>query len=223
VAAVDSLNGASLGWPNAGRLALARRPMVEGGFLRARTFNLSAFAPDERKRCAYRCGRPDRKSSMSCTGLRPGRPRRRGSIPAIQDVRSGPSGGYQAETGRPACWHGQLGPPRLTGSYGKRATGKRCKRAQLAVDEHWPRAYTCPQPQSSARSAAWPPRQNAERPGHRDLRTNSAVAASSLAEQCDSQEPSCTTCTTPCLGPGHGKSSWLADPRCSGLRGFPGR
>src|SRR5580704_10822453 len=90
VAAVDSLNARA--WL-AERCRLLARPMVEGGFS-GPDFNLSAFAPTEGAPC-YRCSRPGRESSMSCTAYALAA-ERASIIPAIQ-TSAAVLGGYQAE------------------------------------------------------------------------------------------------------------------------------
>jgi molybdopterin/thiamine biosynthesis adenylyltransferase len=204
VAAVDSLNARA--WL-AERCRLLARPMVEGGFS-GPDFNLSAFAPTDGAVC-YRCGRPDRKSSMSCTAYALAAEKAR-IIPAIQ-TSAAVLGGYQAEQ-VVQLLHGQLD------RFGYRSYGnvrrETLQRAQLAADEHCPGVHL-PQPVIGTVRGL---------PAEATLSDLAAAISDQfgggriqLAEHVI-PKTSCTKCTTPCLVQAT-ESSWLSDPRCSGCGG----
>lgn len=90
LAAVDNLTARA--WL-AERCRLHGKPMIEGGFS-GPDFNLSAFAAEPGTVC-YRCGRPDRESSMSCTAYALAA-EAAVIIPAIQ-TSAAVLAGYQAE------------------------------------------------------------------------------------------------------------------------------
>ena len=90
LAAVDNLTARA--WL-AERCRLHGKPMIEGGFY-GPEFNLSAFAGEPGSVC-YRCGRPDRESSMSCTAYALAS-EAAAIVPAIQ-TSAAVLAGYQAE------------------------------------------------------------------------------------------------------------------------------
>ena len=204
VAAVDNLNARA--WL-AERCRLLARPMVEGGFSGPH-FNLSAFAATGGTVC-YRCNRPGRESSMSCTAYALAAERAQ-IIPAIQ-TSAAVLGGYQAEQvvqllqGR--C--DRLGYR----SYGdvRRET---LQTARLTPDDKCPGIHL-PEP------AIGTVRGLSDEATLRDLLA--AVGEQFGAGRIRLTEPvipsmSCTTCRAPCLVQAP-ESSWLAGPRCAGCGG----
>jgi len=204
VAAVDSLNARA--WL-AERCRLLARPMVEGGFSGA-DFNLSAFAPTKEAVC-YRCGRPERESSMSCTAYALAAEKAR-IIPAIQ-TSAAVLGGYQAEQ-VVQLLHGKL--DRLGyRSYGN-VRRETLQKAQLMADEHCMGIHL-PEPVIGTVRGL----------GAQATLSDLAAAVSDqfgggrirLAEHVI-PKTSCTRCKKPCLVQAT-ESSWLADPRCSDCGG----
>jgi molybdopterin/thiamine biosynthesis adenylyltransferase len=204
VAAVDSLNARA--WL-AERCRLLARPMVEGGFSGA-DFNLSAFGPTKGTVC-YRCGRPDRTSSVSCTAYALAA-ERASVIPAIQ-TSAAVLAGYQAEQ-VVQLLHGRLGRLGYR-SYGN-VRRETLHIAQLSPDMNCPGIHM-PEPVI----------------GHilglnADATVNDLLVA--IEDQfgdarVDLAEPiipaiSCTRCRTPCLVQTT-ESVWLADPRCAACGG----
>lgn len=204
VAAVDSLNARA--WL-AERCRLLARPMVEGGFSGA-DFNLSAFAPTEGAAC-YRCSRPDRESSMSCTAYALAAEEAR-IVPAIQ-TSAAVLGGYQAEQ-VVQLLHGH--PDRLGyRSYGN-VRHETLQRAMIMVDEDCPGIH---RPEAVIGTL-------------RGLGAEATLGdlAGAVTDQFGGglirlaehviPKTSCTRCRTPCLVQAT-ESSWMADPRCSNCRG----
>jgi molybdopterin/thiamine biosynthesis adenylyltransferase len=200
VAAVDSMTARA--WL-AERCRVLGRPMVEGAFS-GPDFNLSAFAATAGTVC-YRCGRPDRESSTSCTAYALAA-ERANIVPAIQTT-AAVLGAYQAEQVIQLL-HGQL--ERL----GRRSYGnvrhETLQTAQLSVDDrcrgiHYPEPVigTVDDLGAAATLADF-------------LR---AVAAQFGAAELQLSEPvipnlSCTRCTKPCLVQA-AESRWLVAPRCT--------
>jgi molybdopterin/thiamine biosynthesis adenylyltransferase len=204
VAAVDSLNARA--WL-AERCRLLARPMVEGGFS-GPDFNLTAFAPTDGAVC-YRCGRPERESSMSCTAYALAAEEAR-IVPAIQ-TSAAVLGGYQAEQ-VVQLLHGRL--DRLGyRSYGN-VRRETLQKALLAVDEYCPGIHL-PEPVIGTVRGL----------GARATLSDLVTAVSDqfgggriqLAEHVIPRI-SCTRCKTPCLVQAT-ESSWLADPTCSDCGG----
>jgi molybdopterin/thiamine biosynthesis adenylyltransferase len=90
VASVDSINARA--WL-AERCRLLAKPMVEGGFSGTK-FNISSFSAADGTAC-FRCGHPDKDSSISCTRYAL-QAEADGIVPAIQTA-AAVVGGYQAE------------------------------------------------------------------------------------------------------------------------------
>lgn len=204
VAAVDSLNARA--WL-AERCRLLARPMVEGGFSGPH-FNLSAFAAATGAVC-YRCGRPERESSMSCTAYALAA-EKASIVPAIQ-TSAAVLGGYQAEQ-VVQLLHGRL--DRLgQRSYGN-VRRETLQTARLMPDETCPGIHQ-PEPVIGTVRGLGPGATLS------DLATAIANQFGGgrirLAEPVIAQT-SCTRCTTPCLVQAT-ESSWLADPRCAGCGG----
>jgi molybdopterin/thiamine biosynthesis adenylyltransferase len=204
VAAVDSLNARA--WL-AERCRLLARPMIEGGFS-GPDFNLSAFAPAEGAAC-YRCGRPGRESSMSCTAYALAAEQAQ-IVPAIQ-TSAAVLGGYQAEQ-VVQLLHGRA--DRLGyRSYGN-VRRETLQIALLTADDGCPGIHL-PQPVIGT------VRDLGTQPTLQDLLT--AISQQFGGGRIRLAEPvisimSCTTCRTPCLARAT-ESSWLADPRCSNCGG----
>lgn len=204
VAAVDSLNARA--WL-AERCRLLARPMVEGGFS-GPDFNLSAFAPVEGAVC-YRCNRPGREASMSCTAYALAAEQAH-VVPAIQ-TSAAVLGGYQAEQ-VVQLLHGR---PDGVGhrSYGN-VRRQTLQTALLTASSNCPGIHQ-PEPViGTLRGLGC-------QAVLRDL--VAAVADQFGGGQIRLADPvittmSCTTCRTPCLVQA-AESSWLADPRCSGCDG----
>jgi molybdopterin/thiamine biosynthesis adenylyltransferase len=204
VAAVDSLNARA--WL-AERCRLLARPMVEGGFS-GPDFNLSAFAPTEGAPC-YRCSRPGRESSMSCTAYALAAEQAR-IIPAIQ-TSAAVLGGYQAEQ-VVQLLHGRL--DRLGHrSYGN-IQRETLQTALLATDDECPGIHMPEEVIGTIRGLA------------ADATLSDLIAAvrdqfgAGRIELAEHVIPniSCTVCKTPCLVQAT-ESSWLSDPRCSNCGG----
>jgi len=204
VAAVDSLNARA--WL-AERCRLLTRPMVEGGFS-GPDFNLSAFAPTKGAPC-YRCGRPGRESSMSCTAYALAAEQAR-IVPAIQ-TSAAVLGGYQAEQ-VVQLLHGRL--DRLGyRSYGN-VRRETLQTALLTADDHCPGIHL-PEPViGTVRGLG----------AHTTLSDLVTAVCDQfgggrirLAEHVI-PKISCTRCKTPCLVQAT-ESSWLSDPRCSDCAG----
>lgn len=199
IAAVDSLNARA--WL-AERCRLLARPMVEGGFS-GPDFNLSAFAPTKGAAC-YRCGRPGRESSMSCTAYALAAEEAR-IVPAIQ-TSAAVLGGYQAEQ-VVQLLHGRL--DRLGyRSYGN-VRRETLQTALLTADDRCPGIHL-PEPVIGTVRGL----------GACATLGNLVTAVSDqfgggrirLAEHVI-PKISCTRCKTPCLVQAT-ESSWLSDPRC---------
>jgi molybdopterin/thiamine biosynthesis adenylyltransferase len=200
VAAVDSMTARA--WL-AERCRLLGRPMVEGGFS-GPDFNLSAFAATAGAVC-YRCGRPDRESSMSCTAYALAAEADH-IVPAIQ-TSAAVLGGYQAEQ-VVQLLHGHLS------RLGQRSYGnvrrETLQTALLAADDgcpgiHFPEARLGKIDDLGAAATL------------ADLLR--AVAAQFGSASLQLSEPvipnlSCTSCKTPCLVQAP-ESSWLVAPRCT--------
>lgn len=204
VAAVDSMNARA--WLSE-RCRLLARPMVEGGFS-GPDFNLSAFAPTKGAVC-YRCGRPGRESSISCTAYALAAEQAR-IIPAIQ-TSAAVLGGYQAEQ-VVQLLHGRL--DRLGyRSYGN-VRRETLQVAQLTAASRCPGIHL-PEPvigtiRGLSADATL-----------RDLVT--AVTDQFGGGRIDLAEHaiatlSCTRCLTACLVQAT-ESSWLRDPTCSDCGG----
>lgn len=199
VAAVDSM--AARAWL-AERCRLLARPMVEGGFS-GPGFNLSAFGPAAGAVC-YRCGRPERESSMSCTMYARAAEKAR-IVPAIQTT-AAVLGGYQAEQ-VVQLLHDR--PER----FGRRSYGdvrrETLRTAELSPDDQCPGIHE-PEPLLGT-----VPDLGAA-PVLRDLvaavEERFGPAKMQLAEPVITNI-SCTECLTPCLVQAT-ESSWLAAPRC---------
>lgn len=204
VAAVDSLNARA--WL-AERCRLLARPMVEGGFSGA-DFNLSAFAPTSGAVC-YRCGRPEREASMSCTAYALAA-EKASIVPAIQ-TSAAVLGGYQAEQ-VVQLLHGRLD------RFGQRSYGN-VRRETLQTARLMPYEECLgihqPEPVIGNLSGLGPSATLS------DLATaitdQFGGARVRLAEHLIPQT-SCTRCKTPCLVQAT-ESSWLADPRCADCGG----
>jgi molybdopterin/thiamine biosynthesis adenylyltransferase len=200
VSAVDSLNARA--WL-AERCRLLARPMVEGGFSGS-YFNLSSFAATAGAVC-YRCGRPGRESSMSCTAYALAAEQAR-IIPAIQ-TSAAVLGGYQTEQ-VVQLLHGrcdQLGHR----SYGdvRRQT---LQTARLVPDDECPGIHL-PEPTIGTVYGL-----SATATVHNLLaavREQFGDGRIRLAEPVI-PSTSCTTCRTPCLVQAT-ESSWLTSPRCT--------
>lgn len=200
VAAVDSM--AARAWL-AERCRLLARPMVEGGFS-GPGFNLSVFSASAGAVC-YRCGRPERGSSMSCTMYARAAEEAR-IVPAIQ-TSAAVLGGYQAEQ-VVQLLHGRL--DRLgQRSYGdvRRET---LATARLSPDDQCPGIHN-PEPVLGVVDGLGPA------PVVGDLAA--AVADRFGSATLQLAEPvipnmSCTSCTAPCRVQAT-ESSWLAAPRCT--------
>jgi molybdopterin/thiamine biosynthesis adenylyltransferase len=204
VAAVDSLNARA--WL-AERCRLLARPMVEGGFS-GPDFNLSAFAPTGGSVC-YRCGRPERESSMSCTAYALAAERAH-IVPAIQ-TSAAVLGGYQAEQ-VVQLLHGKLD------RFGQRSYGnvrrETLMTALLAVDDQCQGSH---QPEPVIGTI-------------RGLRPHASLAdlLAAVSQQFGGgriklAEPaipkvSCTVCRAPCLVQAT-ESVWLANPCCTDCGG----
>jgi molybdopterin/thiamine biosynthesis adenylyltransferase len=204
VAAVDNLNARA--WL-AERCRLLARPMVEGGFS-GPDFNLSAFAAADGAAC-YRCSRPGRESSVSCTAYALAAERAQ-IVPAIQ-TSAAVVGGYQAER-VVQLLHGQ---PSGLGyrSYGN-VRQPTLRTALLTADDD------CPGIHASA-TVIGTVRDLGAQPAVRDLLN--AIFQQFGGGRIRLAEPvvatiSCTTCKRYCLVQA-GESSWLASPRCDGCGG----
>jgi molybdopterin/thiamine biosynthesis adenylyltransferase len=199
VAAVDSMNARA--WLSE-RCRLLARPMVEGGFS-GPDFNLSAFAPTKGAVC-YRCGRPGRESSMSCTAYALAAEQAR-IIPAIQ-TSAAVLGGYQAEQ-VVQLLHGRLNRLGYR-SYGN-VRRETLQTALLSVDDRCPGKHL-PEPVIGI---------------IRDLPSTSTLSdlIAAISDQFGSGRIelaehaiatiNCTRCLTSCLVQGT-ESRWLSDPRC---------
>jgi molybdopterin/thiamine biosynthesis adenylyltransferase len=200
VAAVDSMTARA--WL-AERCRLLGRPMVEGGFS-GPDFNLSAFAATAGTVC-YRCGRPDRESSMSCTAYALAA-EKANIVPAIQ-TSAAVLGGYQAEQVVQLI-HGRL--DRLgQRSYGN-VRRETLQTAVLTVNDGCPGLHV-PEPVigtvddlGAAPTLAHFLRAVEARFGSAVLELSEPVIANL----------SCTRCRYPCLVQA-GESSWLVAPRCT--------
>jgi molybdopterin/thiamine biosynthesis adenylyltransferase len=204
VAAVDSLTARA--WL-AERCRLLGKPMIEGGFS-GPDFNLSAFAGQPGTVC-YRCGRPERDSSMSCTAYAL-TAEAMAIVPAIQ-TSAAVLGGYQAEQ-VVQLLHGR------TERLGYRSYGnvrrETLQTAQLPVGSACPgihqpepiigmlRDVTADTTLKDLLSAV------ARQFGHGRIWLSEAVIPSS----------SCTTCLVPCHVRAT-ESAWMADPRCASCGG----
>jgi molybdopterin/thiamine biosynthesis adenylyltransferase len=200
VAAVDSMTARA--WL-AERSRLLARPMVEGGFS-GPDFNLSAFAAATGAVC-YRCGRPDRDSSMSCTAYALAA-EKANIVPAIQ-TSAAVLAGYQSEQ-VVQLLHGRL--ERLgQRSYGN-VRRETLQLAELPANDDCPGIHF-PEPVIGT--------------------VGNLGAGSTLADFTHAVEDefgpagfllgepvianlSCTRCREPCLVQA-GESSWLAAPRCT--------
>jgi adenylyltransferase/sulfurtransferase len=128
LAAVDNLTARA--WL-AERCRLHGKPMIEGGFS-GPDFNLSVFGAEPGSVC-YRCGRPDRESSMSCTAYALAA-EAAAIVPAIQ-TSAAVLAGYQAEQAVQVL-HGR--PDRLgCRSYGN-VRRETLHTARLTVDPRCP-------------------------------------------------------------------------------------
>ena len=200
VAAVDSMTARA--WL-AERCRVLGRPMIEGGFSGA-DFNLSAFAATAGAVC-YRCGRPDRESSMSCTAYALAAEKAH-IVPAIQ-TSAAVLGGYQAEQVVQLI-HGRL--DRLGWrSYGN-VRRETLQTALLAVNDHCPGMHF-PEPLLGTVRDLGPA------PTLADFMRGVAAQFGSAGMQLS--EPvipnlSCTSCKAPCLVQAS-ESSWLVAPRCT--------
>lgn len=204
VAAVDSLTGRA--WL-AERCRLLSKPLVEGGFSGS-DFNLSAFATDDGAPC-YRCGRPGRESSMSCTAYALAAEKVH-IVPAIQTV-AAVIGGYLAEL-VVQLLHDQ--PDRLGyRSYGN-VRRETLETALLSADS------TCPGIHHS-QPVIGTLHDTGQGMTVQDLMA--AITGQFGAGRITLSEPaipatSCTLCRTPCLVQAT-ESAWLANPRCSNCGG----
>jgi molybdopterin/thiamine biosynthesis adenylyltransferase len=204
VAAVDSMTARA--WL-AERCRVLGRPMIEGGFSGA-DFNLSAFAATAGTVC-YRCGRPDRESSMSCTAYALAAEQAL-VIPAIQ-TSAAVLGGYQAEQVVQLI-HGRL--DRLGWrSYGN-VRRETLQTAQLSVSDRCPGIHF---PEPLLGTVLDLDLDLGPAPTLADFVR--AVAAQFGPAGLQLSEPvipnlSCTSCRTACLVQAS-ESSWLVAPRCT--------
>ena len=200
VAAVDSMTARA--WL-AERCRLIGRPMVEGGFS-GPDFNLSAFSATAGTVC-YRCGRPDRESSMSCTAYALAAEQAH-IVPAIQ-TSAAVLGGYQAEQ-VVQLLHGRLG------RLGQRSYGnvrrETLQTAQLTVNDQCPGLHA-PEPVIGTVGDLGAAATLAD--FIRAVEAQFGAAGFQLSEPVI-PNLSCTSCKEPCLVQA-GESSWLVAPRCT--------
>src|SRR6185437_14671911 len=188
------------------RSRLLARPMVEGGFS-GPVFNLSAFAPDAG--ACYRCGRPGRESSMSCTAYALAA-EQANIVPAIQ-TSAAVLGGYLAEQVIQIL-HGNLN------RFGHRSYGDvRRETLITATLEADPKCPGIHQPQPVVGVV----RDLGSKPALDDL--VGAVARQFGGGLIRFPEPvipriSCTKCLKPCLVQAT-ESSWLTNPKCVDCNG----
>lgn len=200
VVAVDSMTARA--WL-AERCRLLGRPMLEGAFS-GPDFNLSAFAATAGTVC-YRCGRPDRESSTSCTAYALAA-ERANIVPAIQTTAAA-LGGYQAEQAVQLL-HGQL--DRL----GRRSYGnvrrESLQTALLTVHDRCPGIHF-PEPFIGTVHNLGTASTLADFIGA--VTDQFGPAGLQLSEPVISNL-SCTKCMKPCLVQA-AESSWLVSPRCT--------
>jgi molybdopterin/thiamine biosynthesis adenylyltransferase len=204
VAAVDNLTARA--WL-AERCRILGRPMVEGGFS-GPDFNLSAFSPAPETPC-YRCGRPQRESSMSCTAYALAA-EAMAIVPAIQTA-AAVLGGYQAEQ-VVQLLHGndaRLGYR----SYGN-VRRETLHTALLPVNPCCPGTHEPRQHIGTLRNVT---------PQTTLLELLAEVAQQFGRGRIQLAEPvipatSCTKCLTPCRVRAN-ESVWLAQPYCMGCGG----
>jgi adenylyltransferase/sulfurtransferase len=208
VAAVDTMNARA--WL-AERCRLLGRPMVEGGMLGA-DFNLAVFTTTAGAAC-YRCGIPNRESSMSCAAYTR-EAERAAVVPAIQTTAQ-VLAGYQVAAATELL-HGTFDNygTRFHGTTRLSASGWRISRLPpnpRCPGEHQPLPVIASVGHLDSRATV------------QDLVAEISAAAPLRGATITLAEPvissaNCTQCDSPCSVRAL-ESRWLVNPRCADCGG----